>query len=373
MMARIGASRLVLGLRTLLAKELRSRSRGWRSMWVLTVYLGLLALLIGGFLALMGQATGTVPTGVGTSLFSSLALGSLLLLAFITPALTTGAISGERERRTLDLLLVTRASPLGLVAGKLVGSLTYVVYLIVAALPGFALVYLFGGIPLHYLMMVLAVLLTTAVAHAALGLFLSALLKRTVLATVATYFVVLTLMLGIPFISAVLTVAGATNQSGIVNFPRGGPYSSGPFSTGGAASTASPPPPPFVLLPPSAYRMVSPMASMGSVLPSGTSGGMPLVGSMVQMAFGGLAGSLGTSSSALSFGQSTYTTPFDPSSGRVETVIAFAPWVYHFAFSWSLAIACVLLAGLAVAPVKPWQAWLSRRRLRRRVVPQAAA
>ena len=36
----VGQTGLMLGLRALLGKELRLRSRGWRSMWVLTIYLG---------------------------------------------------------------------------------------------------------------------------------------------------------------------------------------------------------------------------------------------------------------------------------------------------------------------------------------------
>ena len=35
----------------------------------------------------------------GLVMFYALAFGSVLLLSFITPALTTGSVSGERERR----------------------------------------------------------------------------------------------------------------------------------------------------------------------------------------------------------------------------------------------------------------------------------
>src|SRR6185295_9683946 len=117
-------------------------------------YLLLLSGGVLGFLYLVRLGMGVIPPTLGSQLFSSLALGAVLLLAFITPALTAGAVSGERERRTLDLLLVTRASPLGLVLGKLAGSLLYVLFLLLAALPAFALVYLYGGVPPRYLAMV---------------------------------------------------------------------------------------------------------------------------------------------------------------------------------------------------------------------------
>jgi ABC-type transport system involved in multi-copper enzyme maturation permease subunit len=364
----LATSGLALGLRALIGKELRSRSRGLRSMWVLTIYLLLLTLLICGFLQLVGQSGGTTPTRLGTWLFSSLAMGSLFLLAFITPALTAGAISGERERRTLDLLLITRASPLGLVTGKLVGSLAYVVYLVIASLPGFALVYLFGGVPIHYLIMAVAVILTTAVTHAAIGLLLSAVLKRTVLATVGTYFIVLALVLGIPFISLALSIAAMANQGGAYPYGPGRSYS-GPGTPDAASGS-----PPTVLVPPGAYVLASPIISMASVLPSEMGGSsVPMVGSMVQMAFGGRVGSSGGN---LPFTHSTYAlsgyagfSGYPASSG--DSVVAFAPWVYHFVFSWTIVLVCLGLAALAIAPVKPWRAAASRRRLRKQAAVPA--
>ena len=43
----------------------------------------------------------------GHQLFVYLILFQMGLIAFVTPALTAGAISGERERQTIDLLFVT--------------------------------------------------------------------------------------------------------------------------------------------------------------------------------------------------------------------------------------------------------------------------
>ncbi len=196
---------LMLGLRGLLSKETRSRSRGWRPVWLLTGYLGMLTLAVSGFLALMGAVGGVVSPMMGTQLFSALAMGAVMLLAFITPALTVGAVSGERERRTLELLLVTRASTLGLAAGKLAGSLFYVLFLLAASLPAFALVYLFGGVPTIYVVMVLAVAVVTALAHASLGLLLSALLRRTIVASVVAYLLVLFVVFGLPFVARVMS------------------------------------------------------------------------------------------------------------------------------------------------------------------------
>jgi ABC-type transport system involved in multi-copper enzyme maturation permease subunit len=70
-----------------------------------------------------------------------------LVLAMLAAALTTVlAVGVEKDRRTLELLLVTRLSDAQLVLGKLAGSLLRVLLLLFAAVPIFALAGLFGGV-----------------------------------------------------------------------------------------------------------------------------------------------------------------------------------------------------------------------------------
>jgi ABC-type transport system involved in multi-copper enzyme maturation permease subunit len=75
-------------------------------------------------------------------------LGPLqLVLAMLAAALTAVlAVGVEKDRRTLELLLVSRLSDAQLVLGKLAGSLLRVLLLLVAAVPIFALAGLFGGV-----------------------------------------------------------------------------------------------------------------------------------------------------------------------------------------------------------------------------------
>lgn len=325
-------SGLILGFRSLLAKELRTRSRGWRPPVLLTFYLGMLSLAVAGFLAVVFRASGTVQPVTGPLLFSTLAIGSVLLLAFITPALTTGAVSGERERRTLDLLLVGRASALGLVGGKLLGSVFYILYLLVAALPVFAVVYLFGGVPPLYLGMVLAVAAVTAVTHAALGLLLSAILRRTIVASAVAYLIVLGLVFGIPFVAAVTAIARQGRTDGL----------------------------------PPIYVYASPMVSLTSVLPSGRMGmGTPGVGDLLGVVLFNRPNEVAAASgTVMPITHTMYAAGADPMTGQPKMVIAWAPWVYHFVLSGAFTLFCLLWTALAVAPVKPWQAWRLRRQPR---------
>src|SRR5262245_38469317 len=150
---------------------------------------------------------------LAVQLFSALSFASITLLTFITVAVTAGSITGERERRTLDLLLVTRASALGLVSGKLASSLLHVLFLLVASLPAFALVYLCGGVPPGYFLRFFLVAVATASFYGALGLLLSAWLRRTVLASVLSFVIVLGLVLAVPIAAGVSRQANRANES----------------------------------------------------------------------------------------------------------------------------------------------------------------
>jgi ABC-2 type transport system permease protein len=194
---------------TIMVKELRSRMRGRRAFIVLTVYLAILALitygvyvviepnarnLVGAFGAFGGQANASAL--IGQSIFSLLSIFQLILICFIAPAFTSGQISLEREKQTLDLLISTPMRPGAIVMGKLAAALAFVVLMIVAAIPITAIVLMYGGASVDDIVRQQLVLLATALVLGAIGLFFSALLKRTQAATVLTYITVLGLVLG---------------------------------------------------------------------------------------------------------------------------------------------------------------------------------
>jgi ABC-type transport system involved in multi-copper enzyme maturation permease subunit len=192
----------------IVAKEYRSRMRSWRSPLAITIYI----VLLGGlgwavFAAMASTASGFNPGYVpnyGQQLFTFLILFQVALLAFITPALTAGAISGERERQTLDLLFVTPIPPFSIIWGKLLASMSFVVLLLATSVPIFSLVFLFGGIELDQVLEAFAVTGTTALMLGVVGIAFSTLFRRTLAATVAAYgagFVLLagTLLFGLLF------------------------------------------------------------------------------------------------------------------------------------------------------------------------------
>ncbi|MCU0478717.1 MAG: ABC transporter permease [Chloroflexi bacterium] len=181
------------------SKELRGRMRGPRAFIGLTLYLALLAgftvmiYLIAAQSAAQQAAFGGgnpyASASVGQAVFTVLLFLQILLVVFLAPAATAGAISLEREKQTLDLLTATPISTLGIVVGKLGSALAFVFVLILASIPLTAVVFVFGGVGPEDILRGYLVLLVTALGFGSVGILLSSLTRRTQSATVLTYLV----------------------------------------------------------------------------------------------------------------------------------------------------------------------------------------
>ena len=187
----------------IVAKEYRSRMRTWRSPLAMTVYIVLIGALGWAIFATISSGGGPFGllgsgTNYGQTLFTFLILFQVVLLGFITPALTAGAISGERERQTIDLLFVTPLPPFSILWGKLLASMSFVVILLTLSVPIFSLVFLFGGIELDQMLYGFLVTGVTALTLGLLGIAFSTLFRRTLAATVAAYGAAFVLLVGSP-------------------------------------------------------------------------------------------------------------------------------------------------------------------------------
>ncbi|MGE4284141.1 MAG: ABC transporter permease [Clostridia bacterium] len=187
-----------LRINPVLEKEAKTKMRGWRAPALLSVYL----LLLGGgaVLYFMLQnynryAAGFEPRSA-LNVYTTLAMFQLGLLLFITPAITASAISGERERQTLDLLLCTRLSSWSIIFGKLMASLSHIVLLIVASIPVFSMVFLYGGLSPLDVATIFLFQIVTAFMLGSVGIFFSSIFKKTTVATIVSYTFILFLAVG---------------------------------------------------------------------------------------------------------------------------------------------------------------------------------
>ena len=185
-------------------KELRGRMRGVRAFAVMTVYLGLMSgftLVLYLIYGAAARSSGSAAAGeIGRVLFLGVVGIELLLIIFIAPAFTSGAITGERERQTYDLLQTTLLTTPSFVIGKLESALGYILLLLLSGIPLESIAFLFGGVTELELVLAFVILLVTAVALGTVGIYFSALMERTLVANVRAYGVILTAMFIAPII-----------------------------------------------------------------------------------------------------------------------------------------------------------------------------
>ncbi|NMA94487.1 MAG: ABC transporter permease subunit [Clostridiales bacterium] len=195
-----------------LRSELKVKMRSFRTILGIILYVGILVFIASLYYSIASQNRGygygaiNANRELGSTLYTLIAIFQFALIMVIAPAQTSGAISGERERQTLDLLLCTRMSAFEIIVGKLISSLAFILLLVVSSLPLFSLVFLFGGITPGDLITLFFFYIIIAMAVGSISIFFSTVFKRTMVATVVTYAVifawyVLTLIISIYLMS----------------------------------------------------------------------------------------------------------------------------------------------------------------------------
>ncbi len=213
-------AKLNLGLNPLMVRELRGYMRGARAYAVLTVHIAIvsgIALLLYMGVSLANPASGVGNSSqVGSALFYVVVGLQIVLVSFVAPAFTVSAISGERERHTLDLLKATLLSPRQIVWGKLIPVLGYVLLLVLATLPLFSLAFLLGGVEPAQFVAALCVILASAALFTTLGLSVSSRARDTLSATVVTYAIVVGIVIGLSVLALLVfpALAGAMGRAG---------------------------------------------------------------------------------------------------------------------------------------------------------------
>jgi ABC-2 type transport system permease protein len=230
-----------------LTRELRGRIRGNRALLILVIYLSIIAavtLLV--YAAAASSFRGGISDpeagrGIGKAIFITVMTVSLIQVCVITPSLTAGAVSGERERQTYDLLMTTLLSPLQIALGKLTSAFAFALLLIFAALPMAGLAFLFGGVSGTELLIGVVGLVVTAVCYATIGLFWSTLMRTTLAATVMAQGSVILLLLIIPFlfvVGSLLLDAFSNSQDQFYIYGMGLLLSAHPFIALGLTAAA---------------------------------------------------------------------------------------------------------------------------------------
>ncbi|MBU9713103.1 ABC transporter permease [Evansella tamaricis] len=190
-----------------LNKEIRLRFRSSKSYIGIASYLGILGLISLGFigLTLSYDYMGTFRPEESRSMFLLISMLQLALVIFITPGLTAGVISSERERQTLPILLTTAQSSTAIILSKLISSLSFLLLIVFATAPLYMIVFLYGGISPSNVVASFSLYAFAMLVIGSFGILASTIIRKTILAMVTTYSVAFFMTGGLAIITLMLT------------------------------------------------------------------------------------------------------------------------------------------------------------------------
>ncbi|TVQ31474.1 MAG: hypothetical protein EA376_09350 [Phycisphaeraceae bacterium] len=151
-------------------------SRRTRHLYIRTGYLALLITVLMWSLlveASGGQLSYRALAAAGATSFAYTAYLQIILICVIAPVFMAGAIAQEANPRTWDILLTTPLSGAQIVLGNLFGRLFFILALLFASLPLFAVTQYFGGAPGRTIFASYAIAACAAVLVAAIAIMLS--------------------------------------------------------------------------------------------------------------------------------------------------------------------------------------------------------
>lgn len=122
-------------------------------------------------------------------------LGQYVIASLMAPSFAAGAITGEKERLTYEMLLASPLRPGAIVLGKMVASLTHLGMLIMASLPIIVLCLPLGGVSVYEVLAAYLGLIASVILFGAIGVFCSSYFSRTSNSLVVSYLVILPLVI----------------------------------------------------------------------------------------------------------------------------------------------------------------------------------
>jgi len=179
----------------------RTKTYVGRAIYVLSLFI----LLCTGYLVLAGTRSLVSASDLsrfGSGMFSLLAPLQMIVLSCQAAVGASSSVAQEKDRRTLLLLLMTRLGGGEVVVGKLAASLLGTLSLLLASLPVFLALPIFGGVSLAQVVAVYAVTTTTIVLAAAVGTVVGLWREKSFQAIAFTVLVLLLYVVGCELIAA---------------------------------------------------------------------------------------------------------------------------------------------------------------------------
>ena len=179
-------------LNPILSFSATRRMRSFKTLLIVVVWLVVMmgvAFTVMGHLFSSGASIEGLRTGV--SCYQVLLIVQFVLIILIAPAMTSGAIAGERERQTLELLLVTNTRSFRIVWGKAMESFAMLALLIVCGFPVMCMTMIAGAVTILQILAGELFLLVMAFAAVCVGVLSSALARSTVGSSILSYVILM--------------------------------------------------------------------------------------------------------------------------------------------------------------------------------------
>ena len=178
-----------------LQRELLVNLRMTRAFVLLLLYLGLLGLVVLLAWPQERQLDLTTNPEASRRLVNLVFLGQYLLASLMAPSFAAGSITGEKERKSYEMLLASPLRPGAIVLGKLLASLCHLLLLVVASLPIVMLCLPLGGVSLYEVLAMYLGLVLSIITFGMISLAASSYFSRTSASLVVTYLLILPLAL----------------------------------------------------------------------------------------------------------------------------------------------------------------------------------
>jgi ABC-type transport system involved in multi-copper enzyme maturation permease subunit len=120
-------------------------------------------------------------------------LGQYLLVSLMAPSFAAGAITGEKERESYEMLLASPLRPGAIVLGKLAASLTPLAELMICSLPIVMLCLPLGGVSLYEVFAAYVAMICSVALSGMISLWTSSYFTRTSASLVVSYLAILPL------------------------------------------------------------------------------------------------------------------------------------------------------------------------------------
>ena len=203
----------------ILVRVVQGGSKRARHAWFRFGYLLVLfAVLLLTYLTYSGGMSGSLSDVAKTStqIFRFVAYAQLLMMCFLAPIFTAGAITQERDSDTFNVLLTTPLSNAQIIFGTLLSRLFFVIVLLFSGMPIFCITMIYGGVTFAQIVLSFAIAGATAVVTGSLAIMMSMIrvgTRRTMFSFVMAIGLYLLVVLALAFFRGTW-VAEAAAQAG---------------------------------------------------------------------------------------------------------------------------------------------------------------